>query len=547
MACLLLTLMLTLGALAGCAGQQTEKESFTLSAAVCGSAASLDPARNADEAAESVFYALYENLLRMSDDGAGGAAVVPGVAKEYKSVTNYDGTVDYVFTLRSSARWSDGTHVKARDFVYAWRRLVDPETNSPHHALLSMVKGYDTARETGETAALAVSARGDTTFCVTLAAPCPYFLERVCTAAATMPLRSDVVTKDPAGWASSVNLVSNGAYQVGVWKADEYLQLRRSAAYYESKLVGPDILRFVFAKDAEEAYRLYEEGTVDYVPALPEGAAAQLIEAGQTLPADPLSTTCCVLYNHEDPLFSDEHVRRAFDLAIDRMAAAAAAAGMPATGFVPQGVPNGTEDGTEFRTAGGALCGADTEGYAERCAQAVQELERAGYEFDGTFPQVQMLYAAEEGTSYAAAAALAAMWEQVLGTEVTLEGLPREDFDARLTAGEYQLAADTFRVPDGDVEALLARFAGSGEENVIRYANGTYDILLGVVRASESLAARAAFLHDAEAMMLDDAALSPVYFGGTTHLLRAGLQGVYRDCRGTSYLQAVTHTAAEQK
>ena len=151
--------LMLMGALSGCAETETpEEELFVLRASVCSALSSLDPAMNTDPRAESVFCALYENLMRMDKDENGQITAVPGIAKEYEEVRNFDGTVDYVFTLRSTARWSDGTRVKSRDFVYAWQRLVDPQTDSPNHALLSMVDGYDAVRETGDVTQFKVKA-----------------------------------------------------------------------------------------------------------------------------------------------------------------------------------------------------------------------------------------------------------------------------------------------------------------------------------------------------------------------------------------------------
>ena len=76
--------------------------------------------------------------MRESDDGSGEVTLTNGMAKEYAEETNYDGSVTYRFTLRSTARWSDGEKVTADDFVYAWQRLADPATDSPNHALMTV-------------------------------------------------------------------------------------------------------------------------------------------------------------------------------------------------------------------------------------------------------------------------------------------------------------------------------------------------------------------------------------------------------------------------
>lgn len=532
--CILLGALMLMGALSGCAPEATpEGERFVLRVSVSGRIPSLDPAMNTDEKAQSAFCALYENLMRMADDGTGRAAAAPGVAKEYKAVENFDGTVDYAFTLRASARWSDGARVRARDFVYAWRRLVDPETDSPNHALLSMISGYDTVRETGDITALAVRAENDTTFRVTLSAPCAYFLTEVCTAVATMPVRGDLIRDDP-DWAERAAVVGNGAYRVGVWAKNEYLQLRRSSSYHDSRAAAPDTLRFVFSGGGAEAWRLYESGRVDYAASPPGAAAASA--------AVPLRATACLLYNHMSDVFSNEHARRAFDLALDRaaLAAAAGASAAPATGYVPYGVAGGVESEiSDFRAAGGEPCAVDEAGYAARCLEAERELRLAGYREGKGFPDVTYLYVAD-GANAAVAAAAAAMWSEHLSVSVATEGVSREEFDQRVAEGAYDLAADTIRTPYGDAMSYLGRFSGTDGNNLLHYASTPYDLLIGVAASTHDEAARAAFLHDAEALLLGDAALSPLYFDGVSYLLREGLDGVYHDALGNPYFFAVT-------
>ncbi len=526
---------LLLGLLSGCGGKQTDEEPFVLRASVCGALDSLDPAMNTDDDAKTVFCALYENLMRMSDDGSGHAVLTNGMAKEYTEEVNYDGTVSYRFTLRSSARWSDGKKVTADDFVYAWQRLADPATQSPNHALLSMVAGYDEVRETGDRTKLQVSAKNETTFCVTLASPCAYFIESVCTAVPTMPLRRDLADVS----FESADIAANGAYCVDTWVKSAALTAGRNEEYYESKLVGPDELQFIFAADTESAWALYEAGDVDYVSHLPDSVIAELSQ-DESWQATDIYATCCVLYNNQTELFSNEHIRKAFDLAIDRVSAAAAggAENRPATGLVPCGITDAEGAEEDFRTVGGELCPTDGEGLAARQEEAKNELTFAGYYSTSMFPPVELLYV-EDGELAAVAQSLQAMWRDTLGVNVMLRGLTQEEYDARIAERNYELALQKITAQYNDAMSFLDRWRSTDAQNIVDYENGTYDVLLGVAAASENLSARAAFLHDAESMLLESTALSPVYFDGTAHLLREGLRGDYSDGFGTSYLSGV--------
>lgn len=524
----MLSALMLMGALSGCgAGAEGGPERFPVRACVCSPVASLDPALNTDAKAEAVFHAVYENLMRIGADEEGNPVVLPGVAREYEVVENFDGTVDYVFTLRSSARWSDGTRVKAKDFVYAWYRLVNPVTASPNHALLSMVKGYDAARESGDASQLAVRADGDATLRVTLSWPCPYFISEICTAAATMPLRSDVAGKNP-DWATSSTLPCNGPFKISVWSKRESLYLQRNGSYHDRRTVTPDSLRFIFSSSLDQAMRYFADGLVDYVADPAPGTEG---EAGL-----PERSAVCVLYNHMSDAFSNGHVRRAFDLTIDRAAVAALSPALtPATGLVPFGV---ADVGGDFRDAGGALIDADEGDHAWSLAEAENELRLSGFWGRESLPALRFLCVEEDG-ALPLAEQLAAGWREALRASVTVESLPREEFDLRVASGEYDLALDTLRLDYGDAMVFLAPFAGLDANNALHYVSKPYDLLIAVAASSPDGAARSAMLHDAEALLLEDTALSPVCFGGRTYLLRSDLTGVVHDVRGNARFAAV--------
>lgn len=208
--CLLLTLVMA-AALAGCG---TRREPQTLRVCLPELPGTLDPAMVTTDSERIVVSHLYENLMKLSSDGQGGSRVEAGAARKYTCTDNNDGTQTYTFTLRDM-KWSDGQKVTAADFVYAWQRLADPATASPNAALLEMVAGYRQVRSSGDVSKLQVSAPEENTFVVTLSNRCAYFLSAVCTAAATMPVRSE----QPKNWqADPTALCTNGAYRISEWK-----------------------------------------------------------------------------------------------------------------------------------------------------------------------------------------------------------------------------------------------------------------------------------------------------------------------------------------
>lgn len=176
-----------------------------------------------------------------------------------------------------------------------------------------------------------------------------------------------------------------------------------------------------------------------------------------------------------------------------------------------------------------------------RCLDAEGELRTGGYWGGVGFPSVSIVFALDDDEARLAASAAVRLWQEHLNVAVIVEGVVREEFERRLAEGEYDLAVGTLAAHSGDAMEFLAPFSG-GNENMARYVSTPFDLLIGVAAASRDPAARTAFLHDAEALLLGDTALSPLYFGSEAYLLREGLVGVRHDPRGNAYFTAVTQT-----
>jgi len=547
-AAIALAAVLGAGLLSGCAGEESpEGEELTLSVCLGDSPGSLDPIRTTEERDLTVLNHLYENLLKTAVDNTGAEVVVSGLAKTCDVNPNNDGTVTYTFRLRKT-EWSDGVRVKAKDFVYAWRRLANPASASPSASLLSAVKGYEEVRSSGDTELLAVEAKSDDTLVVTLDSACEWFLSDVCTSPATVPLREDVVQRlkaaasetneraEAAGspervtWCSDYTaLVVNGPYMVESSNSGA-LTLRRNPHYAAAVTTGPEGLTFRYAASPSDAWALYEAGTVDFIAPLPEEQMALLAE-NEEWEAVPELKTCTLLFNTSLDAFSNPSIRRAFSLTLDRTALSQAAGvgNRPATALVPYGVPD--EDDEDFRTHGGALIECDPEGYADRCAQASGLLDTAGYGTGFRFPTLELL-CPNDDAHRAAAAAAAEMWANTLGVTVVPKALTAGELAAALQSGEYTIALYDVQGDTNDAESFLTRWGSQDSRNMARYENSAFDTLLSVVASANNEKARRGCLHDAEVLLIDDCPIAPLYFTGTAWRLREAYTGLSRDPRG---------------
>lgn len=581
--CALLALLLW-----GCGGTPDEEPAapaaeagpYTLRVRTGAGQTTLEPAAATVQGSETVLHHLFENLLRWEDDGSGWAVLANGQAESYTLETDYAGNATYTFTLREDILWSDGKPVTAADFVTAWQRLADPANDLPHRELMSAITGYGEVLEDGEPAPLGVSAPDSRTLVVTLNGSPAWFLEEVCGGACTMPVREDLISQ-------SNGAVTNGPY-VAAELTRQAVTLERSKTYYAPDRQGPDTIRFETIAGSESDYAALLEGEAALVTGLPQEALRELAESGLWTP-EPVTETYGVLLNTRMAPFDNENVRLAFHLAIDRQAVVDALgdfSSRPAPGLVPYGVsdyserpaaeapakadslpdPNAEPEPEkpaavcwDFRTHSLDVVTAEhTHDYETDCLYAQALLAQAGYAGGSGFPAVEYLYVESEQGALAARI-LQSMWREHLGVTVSIRSVSRADYQEALAAlppdeeaepageGEeaagdilpFTMAAQEFVPACRDAGVLLERWYSASEANASGYASGAFDILLDAARAAVSPDARDAYLHDAEAILLEDSPVIPVFCRGNSFRLADGLTGLYRAPNGVFFLYGV--------
>lgn len=530
----LLAAVLLLGLLTGC----HRENGVSFRVAMGSVPATLDPALAATDEEKTVVSHLFENLMKLQSDRNGGTTAVNGVARSYQCDTTAEGQETYTFKLRSSAAWSDGTKVTAQDFVYAWKRLVDPATGSKNARILDMVAGYSAAR-TGEDA-LQVSAPDDETFVVVLSGRCPYFIDSVCTAAATLPVQSAAAAQE--NWSMSPDtLVTNGPYTVASWKNDTML-LQQTDGYYDARRLGPESISFRFTADAKTANSLFEKGDADFVLGLTDEAVAKKMDSWMP---DYYPETSVVLLNQLSDLTSNENVRRAMGLVIDRNAIAellGSRTHLAAEGLVTWGIRSTT--GGQFRDFGSAVDN-DSENYEKNCQTAQELMEEAGYTATKlkSLTPVIMLYESD-GTANSLALLLQKTWKEKLGLSVTLKGVSSEEITQALERGEYTLAALRVTSDRNDATGFLNRWRMGEEDNYANFTSSAYDMLLRVAAVSASQEARDAYLEDAERLLIEKGNVIPMYCSTRSWSLSESFTGVFGDGLGRYFFTGV-HKASK--
>ena len=322
------------------------------------------------------------------------------------------------------------------------------------------------------------------------------------------------------------------AVQLGEYHAVDAQRLVKRRSGVHSVLTGPTELTFRFG-DTATAQILYDQGVVDALWPLSEEQMAEKKAADENWQPEPVLETYSVLFNCDR--LEDEQIRKALSLAIDRSALAelAGVTAQAAAGLVPPGVPEGEKD---FRTTGGNLLDHDGETYEDRCREAVELMQEAGYDrgsdLSTELGAPEYLYV-DEGANAAVAAAVCEMWNQCLGLRVTPRAVTKTELVTAMRGGEYTLAGMGLDAVCNDAECFLMDWMTGNQNNFLHYENSAYDTLMSIIASAEDGTARMGCLHDAEDLLLEiDCALAPLYTTGTAWQLRDTYGGGFRDPRG---------------
>ena len=556
---LLLAGAMVVGLLAGCGGgtqgtEETGNESpapgtespaggeepsgeFVININIASEPQTIDPALNTAVDGAVMLQHMFEGLMRWNDSGIEtpgsdgqlhNAEIGPGQAESYESVINDDGTATYTFHLRDGITWSDGQPVTANDFVFAWQRLVDPETAADYSYMIGDVVNAN-AIINGEMdpSELGVSAPDDKTFVVTLNNDIPYFLE-ICAFPACFPVREDVVSN--AEWTyTPETYISNGPYVMSERVTNSHISMVPNEHYWDFESLGPDTITFHMMDDANAMISGYRSGDLDYIENMPVDEIPTLLASGELKIVDYLSTYYVCFQNQLAP-FDDARVREAFTLAIDRTYLVN---NISQTGEIEAGpyVPNGVYDaegatGQTFREVGGDYYAPTDADYEANCERARQLLADAGYPNGKGFPVVEYLYNTDD-RHQAVAEALQNMWQTELGVQVTLRNEEWNSFLETRKQGDYSIARNGWTADYNDPMSFLDMFLTGGGNNDAKFENEQFDALIAAAKAETDHGARWATLHQAEDILMGEWAVAPLFYYTHKFMMNDDIQGAY--------------------
>ena len=355
----------------------------------------LDPHRAEGVPASNILRDLFEGLVVELPNGE----YIPGVAESW---TVSEDSKRYVFKIRKNAKWSNGDAFTAYDYVYSFKRSVDPKTLSNYSSMLYPIKNAR-AIVMGEASPeqLGVYSEDENTLVVELEKPTPYFLSLL-THSTTYPVHRESIEKLGKFFTRPGNLVSNGAFKLEEWRVQSHIKIIKNEQYWDNENTTLEATYYYSLDDANSALKRYRANELDFTDTIPLEQLTLIKNrmADEYRVAPYFGSYYYGFNNTKAPFKNNPKLRTALNMAIDRdilVNIVIGAGQIPAYSFVP---PVKTFQPIEPEWS--------TWSKEKREAEALRLYQEAGYSKDKPL-EVEILYNTSENHKKIALA-VAAMW-----------------------------------------------------------------------------------------------------------------------------------------
>ncbi|AOO80220.1 peptide ABC transporter substrate-binding protein [Bosea vaviloviae] len=473
----------------------------------------LHPLMPANEVDQGVWWNLFSPLWALDQAGK----FVPVLAKEVPTVANggisADGLV-WKVTLREGVKWHDGRDFSAEDVRFTFDLIRNPQFRTRSRSGFSLLEDVKTEGDT-------ISWRMKEPFAPFLSFLAWTFI---------VPRHLLDGAADPNATPFQANPVGTGPFKFVERKTGSHVLLAANTAYFGE---GPYLERLVFryVPDLNAMFTQFRTGEIDYIGL--QGIPPHHYAEAKTLKnvavhLCPRASVENLTLNLAHPALKEKVVRQALYLGLDKNAIIEAlyyGLPLPASSFMPpqnwafnDALPRHVHDPAKARAildAAGWKPGPDGVRVKDGVRLAFTNSTTTG---NPTREQAQQLLVQD--------------WAKI-GAEMTIKNMPaavlwakfwaESQFDSLMTNTTYTVASD----PD-----VMHRFggksiplkAGTGS-NVSQYENPKVDSLLAKGIAVTDIAQRAETYREAQALILDDLPMLPIFQSVQVEGTKAGLVG----------------------
>ena len=531
------------GALVSCTTLEKGDKGMAIDIYLSSELYNFDPAvAYTDASMVKVLNLIFEGLTSLDKNGKWQKALM----ESYTLKENADKTEYKLRIALNTTKWTDGRTVQAADFVYAWKRILDPEFPCEAASLLYDIKNAHAAK-LGDCSIDDVGIKAVETYVLEVTFEYKPDIDRFMTVVASpalVPLREDIAEKDVGVWAMKpTTIVTNGPFAIKQIDNGDTFRIERSSCYYLEdggnanskepldKYVIPFRLVTKYSiGNLDKQLEAFKNEEILYLGEIPLSAREEYKK--QAIITDELNTHT-YYFNTKNPLFADANVRKALSMAIDRekIANEIVVYAKAASGLIPTKVFDATNK-TYFRTVGGDLISTSAD-----VAGAKALLKQAGVT-GGSFT----LSVRNNEVDIAIAEYVVSAWKELgftvklnkLGCKKTgVEGIYTDLYNEAYMNGDFDVIAVDLGLTAPVAITALAPFAleysGNGVDmnspsydmygHVTGYNSEAYNKLIADAYAEKDEAKRTEILHNAEKMLLDDMPVMPLIFTQDAYLV----------------------------
>ncbi|MBW5397505.1 peptide ABC transporter substrate-binding protein [Brachyspira pilosicoli] len=464
---------------------------------------SIDPAINDETYGFIYINHAFEGLLTKDINGK----IVGGSSDKWEISED---KLKYTFHIREDAKWSDGKKLTADDFVYSYRRVVDPKTASPIAYLMYYIKNakdINTGKKPIES--LGIIAVDENTLTIELENPTLYFEDILASGGCYVPVREDIINKYGDDWTWKPEAyIGNGAYKMTERKPDELIAFELNTNYWDYKNQVAKKINFVLIADEYISLNAVRTGDVDFsINAPPIGEIESLIKENLMAVSDIIGVYYLDL-NNKDKTLSDKRVRKALSLAIDRnyiVSNIGYGKLIAAESFVPP-VVKGLEK--SFREESSNFIIANN--YSNNIIEAKKLLAEAGYPNGENFPILEVKVSS--GFYTTVLEAIQEMWKNNLNIDVAIRTEESKITLPFRQSGKYQMARTSWTGDYNDPLTMLQIMTSESDINYSGFSNERYDYLINFATTSTNQKDRMEALKEAEAILFEEMPIIPFIY-----------------------------------
>ncbi|KRM63209.1 oligopeptide ABC transporter binding protein [Ligilactobacillus agilis DSM 20509] len=456
--------------------------------------------------------------------------VEPGLAT--KTEVSKDG-LTYTFTLRKNDKWSNGDPVTAQDFVYSWRRTVDPKTGSQYAYLFDgIANANDIIAGKKAVDTLGIKAEGKYKLVVTLEKKLPYF-KLLMGFPVFFPQNQNVVEKYGKKYGTAAKyLVYNGPFKMEGWSGSNLSwKLVKNKNYWDKKDVKLSQINFSVNKSTTTSYNLYQSKKLDYTPLSTEQAKQLKGKDGYRVLKE--ARTNYLEFNETNKVFANKKIRQALSYAVNRQVLADKVLGagtLPSLGIVSRDLA--FNKGKDF-----AVAAKTTAGVTYNKAKA-QKLLKEGLAEVGQSKLSFTLLGDDTDVSKQVTESLQSQIQQALpDVDVSVSNVPFKTRLQRSEDGDFDVVVSAWGADFADPISFLDLFTSDNSYNNGKWKNAEYDKLITASKTTDAgnVDKRWDDMVKASKILSEDQGVAPLYQLNVAYMLNPSVKGVIQNTAGVTW------------